>query len=164
MKISKKQLENGKYLLKIKYDMFILDRNVLLGYTTIVLYLTAFTRFVLLTFLGVHRLFDTPSGHKLQAHAYWSVIYNFIKKTPQTLHSAFRWKEASLCTKPLNCEQPLPYCFHFFRSRRSRISVNSSHHEEFCSSFASTELWHGRIGTEAEAKEEKQWWRNQFSD
>lgn len=28
--------------------MFILDRNVLLGYTTIVLYLTAFTRFVLL--------------------------------------------------------------------------------------------------------------------
>jgi len=48
MKIATKQLENGKYLLKIKYDMFILDRNVLLSYTTIVLYLTAFTRFVLL--------------------------------------------------------------------------------------------------------------------
>lgn len=48
MKIAKKQLENGKYVLKIKYDMFILDRNVFLGYTTIVLYLTAFTRFVLL--------------------------------------------------------------------------------------------------------------------
>lgn len=48
MKIAIKQLENGKYLLKIKYDMFILHRNVLLSYTTIVLYLTAFTRFVLL--------------------------------------------------------------------------------------------------------------------
>ena len=48
MKIAIKQLENGKDLLKIKYDMFILDRNVLLSYTTIVLYLTAFTRFVLL--------------------------------------------------------------------------------------------------------------------
>ncbi|KAJ7410566.1 prominin-1 isoform X13 [Willisornis vidua] len=36
MKIAIKQLENGKYPLKIKYDMFILDRNVLLSYTTIV--------------------------------------------------------------------------------------------------------------------------------
>lgn len=48
MKIAVKQLENGKYVVKIKYDMFILDRNVLLSYTTIFLYLTAFTRFVLL--------------------------------------------------------------------------------------------------------------------
>lgn len=37
-----------KISVQIKYDMFILDRNVLLSYTTITLYLTAFTRFVLL--------------------------------------------------------------------------------------------------------------------
>lgn len=165
MKIAIKQLENGKYLLRIKYDMFILDRNVLFSYTTIVLYLTAFTRLVLLPSLEftLPSLFDTPSGYKLWALAYWSVIYYFYKNA-QPLHPMFHWKEVSLYTKTLNCEQPFTCCFHFFGLCCSRITVHSSHHEEFCSPFLSCDLWHWRIGTEAEAKEKKQWWRNQVSD
>lgn len=165
MKIAIKQLENGKYLLKIKYDMFILDRNVLLSYTTVILYLTAFTRLVLLPSweFTLPRLFDTPSGYKLWVLAYWSVMYYFYKKA-QPLYSVFCWEEASLCTKSLNCEQPFTYCFQFLGLYCSRISVCSSHHEEFCSPFPGCDLWCGRIGTEAEAKEKKQWWRNQISD
>lgn len=54
MKIAIKQLENGKYLLKIKYDMFILGRNVLLSYTTIVLCFNCIYKTCLVTFLGLH--------------------------------------------------------------------------------------------------------------
>lgn len=49
-----------------------------------------------------------------------------LVKKKKNLHPTFHWKEAALCTKPLNCEQPVTYWFNFSGSYCSRIPVSSS--------------------------------------